>query len=529
MDNSATHKQHSVSYCIEAIRYWFSVNTLHPLWLYKGLRHRFTGYAVALGLQVAMVALVTGLIKIDSTFRFSGLLAMLMVVVLALNWGPAPGLIATCIGTILLYFFVLPSYLNSFIDKADDIISVLLFFLVGVFTVVNASKRERARRHAEGLGVRLEAVIESIPDAVGIYDGNGATVKLNKVARHIVASTQSTGVLKDAPQTYNLRHPTGEALTLDELPIVQALQRGEVVSDVEVIYRDGEGHEHNIAMSAAPFYNRQGRLEGVVGITYDISPLRQAEREARARTRELEEFLSLASHELRTPLTTIKTAIQLVQRWAKDVAVGDDTNSDKFEAMDRLLERADHQIGTLNRLIGDLLDVSRIQANKLSMRMKACDLTKIVRDVVNEQRQVVEPRPILLDLAEGCEMVPVLADAERIAQVVMNYLTNALKCSAGDRSVSVSVSLEEGQRVRVAVHDEGPGLSSEEQERIWKRFQQIERIKSRGHHTVSLGLGLYISRMIIEHHDGQVGVESVLGEGSTFWFTLPLLKTTDHR
>jgi len=329
----------------------------------------------------------------------------------------------------------------------------------------------------------------------------------------------------NAPETYNLRHPTGEALAFDELPIVQALRRGEVVSDMEVIYRDGEGHDRNISMSAAPFDNAGGKLEGVVGITYDISPLRQAEKEARARTGELEEFMGIASHELRTPLTTIKTAIQLVQRWAKDVTV-DETHSDKFEAMNRLLERADRQVGTLNRLISDLLDVSRIQANKLSIQMKTCDVTKIVRDVVNEQRQVVEPRPILLHLAEGCETVPVLADAGRIAQVVMNYLTNALKYSALDRPVSVSDSIEEGQRVRVAVRDEGPGLTSQEQQRIWERFQQVERIRSRGNHSVGLGLGLYISRMVIVRHSGQVGVESVLGEGSTFWFTLPLLKTT---
>jgi signal transduction histidine kinase len=235
--------------------------------------------------------------------------------------------------------------------------------------------------------------------------------------------------------------------------------------------------------------------------------------------------MGIASHELRTPLTTIKTAIQLVQRWAKDIAVDNDMYSDKFEAMIGLLERADRQVGTLNRLIGDLLDVSRIQANKLSLQMKTCDLTEIVRDVVNEQRQAVEPRPILLHVASGCEAVPVLADAERIAQVLMNYLTNALKYSAVDRAVSVSVSLEEEKCVRVAVRDEGPGLSSQEQERVWERFQQIERIKSRGNQRVGLGLGLYINRMIVMQHNGQVGVESVLGEGSTFWFTLPRLQT----
>src|SRR5437588_5074040 len=96
MDNSMPHKQHLASYCLEAIRHWFSVNTLSPAWLYKGLRHRFVGYAIVLGLQIATVAIMNWLIRIDATFRFSGLLAMLMVVVLALNWGPAPGLITTC-------------------------------------------------------------------------------------------------------------------------------------------------------------------------------------------------------------------------------------------------------------------------------------------------------------------------------------------------------------------------------------------------------------------------------------------------
>jgi signal transduction histidine kinase len=250
-----------------------------------------------------------------------------------------------------------------------------------------------------------------------------------------------------------------------------------------------------------------------------------ASREARRR---MEEFLGVAAHELRTPLTTIKAGIQLAQRWAKDVAAthGNDASDGKLEAMHKLLARAERQVETLNRLIGDLLDISRIQAGKLHMRMVSCDLIPIVRDAVDGQRQLVEHRTILLDIAEQRETVLVLADAERIAQVVTNYLTNALKYSGLDRPVVVSVNLlAEGQCVRVSVRDEGPGLSSEEQEHVWERFHQVERIKVQSGFDAGLGLGLHISRTIIEHHHGEVGVESTPGEGAAFWFTLPVAQS----
>jgi signal transduction histidine kinase len=117
----------------------------------------------------------------------------------------------------------------------------------------------------------------------------------------------------------------------------------------------------------------------------------------------------------------------------------------------------------------------------------------------------------------------VLIDAERISQVISNYVINALKYAPEDQPIEVRLE-QKGERALFSVRDRGPGLSPSEQEKIWERFQRVEGIKRQRGFAVGMGLGLYISRAIIEQHQGEVGVESVKGEGSTFWFTLPLIE-----
>ncbi len=150
----------------------------------------------------------------------------------------------------------------------------------------------------------------------------------------------------------------------------------------------------------------------------------------------------------------------------------------------------------------------------------------MVREVVEEVRQVYPEHQVLLMFPEDLR-VPVLADALRLGQVVTNYLTNALKYSAADRAVTVDLTVDlaaddHGHEARVAVRDAGPGIPAKEQERIWERYQRVQGIEVQSGTGVGLGLGLPISRAIIEQHQGQVGVQSAPGQGSTFWFSLPL-------
>ena len=239
---------------------------------------------------------------------------------------------------------------------------------------------------------------------------------------------------------------------------------------------------------------------------------------------QMDTFLGIASHELKSPLTVIRLSLQLTERrlraYARQQAEQDVSKTSVFASFLEQLDRTTQQVERLERLVNDLLDVSRVQAGKLELRPEDTDLATIVREAVAAQRQVNSDRTIDLHCPADLR-VPVYADVGRIEQVVTNYLTNALKYSAADRPVDVGIEVDR-QRARVWVRDQGPGLPLEEQERIWERFHQVRGIEVQSGSGVGLGLGLHICRTIVERQQGQVGVESAPGQGSTFWFTVPL-------
>jgi signal transduction histidine kinase len=246
-------------------------------------------------------------------------------------------------------------------------------------------------------------------------------------------------------------------------------------------------------------------------------------------TRRMDEFLGVVSHELRTPVTVIKSTIQALLRRAERTEHADAqarttaSASPAGQAPSRdaeVLRRTDRQINRLTRLLDDLVDMSRIRAGKLDLRLEAADLAAIVHDVVEGQRVAHPGRSITLDGAEEMP-VPVFADPERIGQVLTNYLTNALKYSVAENPVAVRLSVLDGT-ARVEVRDIGPGIPPEEHERVWDLFHRVPGIEVQSGSGVGLGLGLHISRTIIERHGGEIGVVSTPGEGSIFYFTLPL-------
>lgn len=238
--------------------------------------------------------------------------------------------------------------------------------------------------------------------------------------------------------------------------------------------------------------------------------------------RQMDDFIGIVSHELRTPLTTVKANIQLAQRQltrlSRESTHLESEQQARIVQIQSNLERAERQANRQNRLVGDLLDVSRIHSKRLELALTPCDLAVIINEIVEEQRQMIPTRSISLESA--CQAAPILADRDRIEQVIHNYLSNALKYSEEETPVRVRLLCEEGC-YRVEVIDQGPGLTLEQQEHIWERFYRVEGIEIKSGNGVGLGLGLHICVSLIEHHQGQAGVISVPGKGSTFWFTLP--------
>lgn len=246
---------------------------------------------------------------------------------------------------------------------------------------------------------------------------------------------------------------------------------------------------------------------------------------------QLENFIAIVCHELKTPLTGASGFVQLARRKLRrfDTMQPENPGSYQMELVTEVKNLLEHAIKDLNiqtRLINDLLDAARFQTQRLQLDKRPCLLAHIVRDVVERERSVVPTRIMHLELPTGEDDSCVLADPDRIAQVLTNYLTNALKYSPADKPVHVTLRLED-QLARVLVRDEGPGLSTEDQQRIWERFYRVPGIEIQRNADishVSLGVGLYICSTLIELHQGQVGVWSQLSAGSTFWFTLPLFR-----
>lgn len=278
-----------------------------------------------------------------------------------------------------------------------------------------------------------------------------------------------------------------------------------------------------------------------------ISRTKQAQLEAEAATRVRDRFMSLASHELRTPLTTIKLGAQLVERRvvrvirltdaaherthdrASDLARG---LAPDLATLATLVTQIETAVARQDRLVIELLDVSRIQTGQLTYEMAPCDLAVVAQRAIEEQRQQHPDRDIrldILDIGDAPDHTPaytitVLADAQRIEQVITNYLTNALKYSRSDQPVEVNLSVDSGA-ARVAVCDHGPGLTADEQAEVWELYHRTQGIEVVSGSGVGLGLGLFLCRSIVQaHRGGAVGVDSEKGAGCAFWFTLPLLQ-----
>lgn len=219
-----------------------------------------------------------------------------------------------------------------------------------------------------------------------------------------------------------------------------------------------------------------------------------------------DEFISIASHELKTPLTSVKGYIQLLQRSL--------SRDDKTMAENHLA-KASTQLEKLNDLIVDLLDISKIESGKLKFNMQSFCADNMVNNAI-EMLQQANPDFKINKLGKTNEMV--FGDEIRLEQVVINFITNAIKYAPGTNQVNVTINIKDGQ-LYLSVKDFGIGIPKEQQHKIFDKFYRVEENSNRFN---GLGIGLYICAEIIARHGGKIGVNSVIDEGSEFYFIIPI-------
>jgi PAS domain S-box-containing protein len=281
---------------------------------------------------------------------------------------------------------------------------------------------------------------------------------------------------------------------------------------VELLNYRKDGSEFWNEIYISPIKNETGITTHFIGIQNDISDRKLNEIKLNTEAdqhkqlqQQKNDFISAASHELKTPVTSLKASLQLLEK------INEAHDTTKVSA---LISQANRSIGKVSKLIEELLISDQLLEGKLNLKKSRFPLGKLVSACCSSTR-LEGKYDIVLDGDEG---LVVYADFERMDQVILNMVNNAVKYAAGSNIIKVNISSADGS-AKVTVSDEGAGITEDRLPYLFDRFYKAE---PDGMQYSGLGLGLYISAQIVKRHGGEIGVESILGKGSTFWFTLPL-------
>lgn len=275
------------------------------------------------------------------------------------------------------------------------------------------------------------------------------------------------------------------------------------------------GEERMIAWSNTLLHDIQGNAIGLISIGEDVTERYKLERMKG-------EFVSIVSHELRTPLTSMRAALNLLAEHIVDPA---------SETGQNVIQIAAEGVERLVRLVNDILDLERLESGKLRLEKSCCDPAKVVKTAIDQMQEMANQEGVKIET--NIESYPIYADCDRLLQILTNLLSNAIKFSASNSTIWLQVQIiqnppypSNSPQLQFSIKDQGRGIPTDKLETIFERFHQLDASDSRD--KGGTGLGLAICRSIVEQHGGKIWVESILGEGSTFYFTLPVGEENCH-
>ncbi len=361
--------------------------------------------------------------------------------------------------------------------------------------------RKANQRRLQRLEQMSDAALEHLYDPVVVLDQKGRIVHLNHAAEELL------GPIKPHARVPIREHISDRRLAkaLEHSSVSQAVSAAE--DETALISLPYQGTKKTFRLRATPIRDDEGVPLGTVAVLEDVTNLREIDRLKN-------EFIGVASHELRTPVTSLLLSAQLL----KEGAVGE-LNPGQMQIVEAQLE----DLQRLEKLMRDLLDVTKLEAGSSAPRMERVPVQELLRSPVESLRSQAEKKGVSLKLLEEGDLGEIRADRGQIGRVLTNLIANAIRHTPEGGTVSVRAHAEDNE-VTFLVEDTGEGIPTDYLARIFDRFVQVPGATQGG-----AGLGLSIAQKIVKAHGGRMAVESQVGKGSVFSFTLPRVDPTDAK
>jgi PAS domain S-box-containing protein len=388
--------------------------------------------------------------------------------------------------------------------------------LVGTFRDVTLQKNQSVKITHNLLEVRrqkdrLEAIFENIEEGSFIMDKERRVIQANNACALMSGSTEKEMVGKRYFQIFgchdrnNLGYPEFD-------PVSKVLATKESIPYDEHLHNDSNGNKRWVGVSYTPIFDKSGEVEQMVGVIRDITAIKELEKAK-------SQFVSVASHELRTPLTVINGYLSLLLSGD----LGHLEDKEARAAYVGAIEKVYGETNRLTKLVGELLNVSRIEEGRLKLTLRKVHLSDIVEEVIGEFKSIANEKNLNLKLSNrlvGNQSRYVLGDRDKLKQVLVNLLDNAVKFTNSGGTITTKCFPKNGEAF-VQVLDTGTGIAPNMLPLVFEKFQQSSEPYLK--ENQGTGLGLFIVKSLIEMHKGNISVESKLGEGTKFIFNLPLV------
>ena len=385
----------------------------------------------------------------------------------------------------------------------EDEATLVMFASQAALVIANA-RRHRDERRAR---TDLETLVNTTPVGVLVFDAKtGGVTSVNREARRIVSDLCAPGgSAEQLLEVLTFRRADGREISLVEFPLAQGLRTGETVRAEEIVLQSPDGRSVTTLINATPIFSEEGEVESVVVTMQDMTPMEELER-LRA------EFLGMVSHELRTPLAAVKGSVDTLLESASDL------DSAEMTQFFRIIR---DQSENMRYLIGDLLDVARIETGTLPVSPEPVEAASLVDEARSRFQSGGGRSNLVIDLPP--DLPRVMADRRRIVQALGNLLSNAAHHSNELSPIRVA-AVRDGVHVAFSVADDGVGVPAERLPHLFRKFSRLDG-EERGREIAGSGLGLAICKGIVEAHGGRIRAESDgLGLGSRFTFTVPAVE-----